>query len=248
MRLWKSARKELAAGRDPKLSLTQKKPTLDFPSVAEEWLKRDQAKHRTAKESKRIIDIYVLPHWSGRQINEIERRDVRDLIDDIVDRGTTTQATLDSIVSFDGPLAATSSRRVPWRICRRPRPTWRLHDLRRSVATGLQKLGIPLQVTESVLGHVSGSRAGVIGIYQRHDYAYEKRAALAAWGRYVSMLLDEPVHQAITAELEAGEEDAKIKARLAFNRAITEGNGSWKTYVDSIMSADRKVLSMVGRQ
>jgi integrase len=35
---------------------------------------------------------------------------------------------------------------------------WRLHDLRRTMATGLQKLGIRLEVTEQVLNHVSGSR------------------------------------------------------------------------------------------
>jgi integrase len=62
---------------------------------------------------------------------------------------------------------------------------WRIHDLRRTVATGMQKLGIPLVVTESILGHVSGSRAGIVGVYQRHDYAQEKSAALQAWGAHV---------------------------------------------------------------
>jgi integrase len=67
---------------------------------------------------------------------------------------------------------------------------WRIHDLRRVVATGLQKLGTPLQVTEAVLGHISGSRAGVVGIYQRHNYANEKRAALDAWGKHVIGLVE----------------------------------------------------------
>jgi integrase len=66
---------------------------------------------------------------------------------------------------------------------------WRVHDIRRTVATGMQKLGIPLQVTEAVLGHTSGSRAGVVGIYQRHDFADEKRAALEAWGEHVTALV-----------------------------------------------------------
>ena len=47
-----------------------------------------------------------------------------------------------------------------------------------------------VQVTEAVLGHVSGSRAGIIGVYQRHDYAGEKRAALEAWGAYVMALVE----------------------------------------------------------
>ena len=68
---------------------------------------------------------------------------------------------------------------------------WRIHDLRRTVATGMQKLGVGLQAVEAVLGHVSGSRAGVVGIYQRHTYDAEKRAALEAWGTHVSVLTDE---------------------------------------------------------
>jgi integrase len=67
---------------------------------------------------------------------------------------------------------------------------WRIHDLRRTTATGLQKLKTPLQVTEAVLGHVSGSRAGIVGVYQRHDYADEKRAALEAWGAHVIALVE----------------------------------------------------------
>jgi integrase len=67
---------------------------------------------------------------------------------------------------------------------------WRLHDLRRSLATGLQKLGVRLEVTEAVLNHVSGSRAGIVGIYQRHHWADEKRAALSAWGAHVAALVE----------------------------------------------------------
>ena len=67
-------------------------------------------------------------------------------------------------------------------------PEWRIHDLRRTVATGLQRLGVGLQVVETILGHVSGSRAGVIGIYQRHKFDDEKREALEAWARHVEAL------------------------------------------------------------
>jgi integrase len=67
---------------------------------------------------------------------------------------------------------------------------WRLHDLRRTCATGLQKLGVRLEVTEQVLGHVSGSRAGIVGVYQRHDFAAEKRTALEAWGAHVLAIVE----------------------------------------------------------
>jgi len=65
---------------------------------------------------------------------------------------------------------------------------WRLHDIRRTVATGLQRLGVRLEVTEAVLNHVSGTRAGIVGVYQRHDYAEEKRAALDAWAAHVTSI------------------------------------------------------------
>jgi hypothetical protein len=39
---------------------------------------------------------------------------------------------------------------------------WRLHDLRRAVATGMQRLGTCIEVTESVLNHISGSKAGIV--------------------------------------------------------------------------------------
>jgi integrase len=67
-------------------------------------------------------------------------------------------------------------------------PPWRIHDLRRTVATGLQRLGIGLQVVEAVLGHISGSRAGVVGVYQRHGFNEEKRAALEAWSREIERI------------------------------------------------------------
>lgn len=62
---------------------------------------------------------------------------------------------------------------------------WRVHDLCRTVATGLQRLGVRLEVTEAVLNHVSGSRGGIVGIYQRHDWKTEKRTALDGWAAYV---------------------------------------------------------------
>ena len=54
---------------------------------------------------------------------------------------------------------------------------WNVHDLRRTVATGLQRLGVRLEVTEAVLNHISGNRGGIAGVYQRHDWAAEKRGA-----------------------------------------------------------------------
>lgn len=69
-------------------------------------------------------------------------------------------------------------------------PHWTLHDIRRTVATGMARVGIPVRVTEAVLNHVSGTAAGIVAVYQRHDYADEKRQALEAWGRMVDDIVN----------------------------------------------------------
>jgi integrase len=73
-----------------------------------------------------------------------------------------------------------------------PLESWRVHDLRRTLATGLQRLGVRFEVTEAVLNHISGAKGGVAGIYQRHDWKEEKRAALAAWSTHVERILEGP--------------------------------------------------------
>jgi integrase len=65
---------------------------------------------------------------------------------------------------------------------------WVLHDLRRSVASGMARIGVALPTIEKVLNHSSGSFAGIVGVYQRHDFAEEKRRALEAWGRHVAAI------------------------------------------------------------
>ena len=94
------------------------------------------------------------------------------------------------------PYVFTTNGRVPARSygagmlrlrARLPRemPHWQLHDLRRTCASGMARLGIALPVIEKVLNHTSGSFAGIVGVYQRHDFGNEKRAALEKWGDFV---------------------------------------------------------------
>jgi integrase len=90
------------------------------------------------------------------------------------------KAALDKAIVEARKKAAKETGTVPASIV-----PWSIHDLRRTVATGLQRLGVRLEVTEAVLNHISGSRAGVAGVYQRHDWASEKRAALDAWAAHL---------------------------------------------------------------
>jgi integrase len=288
-------------------------------AVAEEWLKRDQAKNRRVAEVRRMFAKDVLPALGDRPIAEVRKRDVIALVDAIADRGAGVMANrtlahlkrlfrwaaardiieadpaahvlrpapevrrervlsadelraiwdacegdypygagiklliltlarksevfelstsevdreqrlirlpaarvknaegrtiplsapalevLDALpVMGGGPYALSMDGRRPYsgpswakrrldaRIAElrgQPLAPWRLHDLRRSGATGLQRLGVRLEVIEAVLGHISGSRSGVIGIYQRHKFEDEARAALDAWGREVERII-----------------------------------------------------------
>jgi integrase len=65
---------------------------------------------------------------------------------------------------------------------------WPVHDLRRTMASGMARLGVTLPVIERTLNHVSGSFAGIVSIYQRHDFADEKRQALERWADFLTQL------------------------------------------------------------
>jgi integrase len=66
---------------------------------------------------------------------------------------------------------------------------WRLHDLRRTCATAMaDDLSILPHVVEAVLNHVSGSKAGVAGVYNRAAYAAESKTALQRWSAYLEGL------------------------------------------------------------
>jgi integrase len=314
---WRKVREQVAAGQEPVVGLPRPEappatgPT--FKDVFEEWMRRDQEKNRSATAVRKNITREFLPLWKDRAFEAITRREIREAINGIADRGAPamaqqshsrlrrlfTWAVSQDIVAANpmlgleppaggttkrdrvlsdaelvrvwnaagelgypmGPahqlLILTGARReeigkllwseindstitlkaertkngemhdVPLSSAARAllaslprfeetdavfsfdgrRPVrswfeakkkldaavkidqWRVHDLRRTTATGLQKLGVALPVTEAVLGHVSGSRGGIVGVYQRHNYAGEKRSALEAWGAYVEALV-----------------------------------------------------------
>ena len=66
-------------------------------------------------------------------------------------------------------------------------PDVRLHDLRRTLRTGLAELGVSFEVAERVLNH---SMPGLQAVYNRHSYAAEKRVALMLWAEHVLSLAE----------------------------------------------------------
>jgi hypothetical protein len=91
---------------------------------------------------------------------------------------------------------------------------WRLHDLRRTCASGLARLRVPLAVTEAVLNHSSGTKGGLVETYQVHEYVDEKREALELWAQAVADIVEglDPV-----AEIKRRAEEAR---RLEIEQAV----------------------------
>ena len=68
-------------------------------------------------------------------------------------------------------------------------PPWRIHDLRRTAATGMASIGIQPHIVEAVLNHISGAKSGVAGIYNQYAYETEKKAALTRWAAHVEAIV-----------------------------------------------------------
>ena len=305
-----------AEGRDPALEKQQAKNRAisnKFADVANDFLTKHASQNRTVDETTRIIKRDVLPKWGKRGVHEIGKRDVNDLLDVVVDRGSPVMANRllavlrklfnwcvsrgiitaspcegitapqkekardrllsdDELVSIINTakqmggafgsiiqmLALTAQRRnevsemawdeldlannqweIPSSRTKNEKPhtvhlseqaaavvsgvtaigsfvftgngktpfsgfskskkrldelsgvtDWRLHDIRRTVTSGMAKLGIAPHIADKILNHQSGTISGVAAVYQRHEFLDERETALDAWGNYVQSLLD----------------------------------------------------------
>lgn len=78
-------------------------------------------------------------------------------------------------------------------------PPWRIHDIRRTAKTLMQRAGIRPDISERVLGHII---PGVEGIYDRYDYLEEKRDALERLGKLLDRIVN-PSSNIISFEMRA---------------------------------------------
>ncbi len=68
---------------------------------------------------------------------------------------------------------------------------WRLHDLRRTIVSGMARLGVPPHVADKILNHQAGTISGVAAVYQRHDFLAERKEALDRWGAHVERIIQQ---------------------------------------------------------
>lgn len=96
-------------------------------------------------------------------------------------RGSAFQGTSKLKARLDKRISAT---RVSCDPSAKAMADWRLHDLRRTVRTGMTRLGVPRDHAEMAINHISG-RSTLERTYDRHDYGPEIIVALEAWQRHV---------------------------------------------------------------
>jgi integrase len=97
----------------------------------------------------------------------------------------------DLVFTNDGRRPLGDHYRAKQKIDHEMKPTtpWVLHDLRRSAASGMQRIGVAMHVIEKALNHVSGSFGGIVSVYQTHSYAAEVQVALQKWADHIDQLV-----------------------------------------------------------
>jgi integrase len=117
----------------------------------------------------------------------------------IVPLSTQAMAIIDSVTRIAGDFVFTTTgdsglggfSRAKERINKRMKAAkpWTFHDLRRTASTGMSSLGVQPHVVEAVINHISGSKAGVAGTYNRWAYLPEKTDALQLWADHLDRLV-----------------------------------------------------------
>jgi integrase len=103
---------------------------------------------------------------------------------------TTVSSNDDLIFTTDGAHPVSIGSKIKRRLDAAMKiPPWRIHDLRRTAATGMAEIGIAPHIIEACLNHISGAKAGVAGTYNRAAYAAEKKAALERWAAHIEGLI-----------------------------------------------------------
>ena len=92
---------------------------------------------------------------------------------------------------------------------------WRVHDLRRTVVSGMARLGVPPHVADKILNHQAGTISGVAAVYQRHDFLAERKEALDRWGAHVEQI----VHKLRSAKIVRPSIEAESKSNIANSTA-----------------------------
>jgi integrase len=130
----------------------------------------------------------TLPETAMQILRTAPRREGRELF--FGGRGGSFGAWSYSTLALNKRLAEIGNKLAPWRI----------HDIRRSVATHMAEQGIQPHIIEAILNHRSGHKAGVAGVYNRATYEREIKSALAQWADRLRSIIEHSPRTVVSLE------------------------------------------------
>jgi integrase len=145
--------------------------------------RRDECRCMTWHEIDRPQALWLLP--AGR--NKSNRDHEIPLPPTIVKLLDRLKRLGEQVFTIDGERPYSGQKRLAAILVRNSGVTgWCFHDLRRTAASGMAALGVSIDVIERVLNH---AKPGLVGVYNRHTYRSEMRAALEAWADHVAAVV-----------------------------------------------------------
>jgi integrase len=122
----------------------------------------------------------------------------------------------------------------------KPLSAWRIHDLRRTVATHMEDaLGIAPHIVRSVLNHSPHSYKGVTSVYTRGDLIFERRRALSAWARLLKLAIgrEGQAEWGAIEQIMRPQTEQDAAATAEFRRMIQSDEAPWVRYLKDISRA-----------
>ncbi|MCL1078812.1 site-specific integrase [Parashewanella spongiae] len=132
--------------------------------------------------------VWTVPNFNSKTQQKIIRPIPKQLISWLIELKGNSKDSDFILEEFRSPESVSGSGGKVWNRLDHKEP-WKLHDLRRTLATGMNDLGVAPHVVEQLLGHSLG---GVMAIYNRSQYLSEKKAALEMWFDHLELLRNKP--------------------------------------------------------
>jgi integrase len=144
--------------------------------------------------------------WHLPSAEEFQPQRTKNGQEHIIDLSPQTISVLESLPRLQGDFVFSTTGRTPIsgfgkakarldavmaRRLDKPIRPWRVHDIRRTVASLMgDDLDIDQGVIERCLNHLTGTQSGLMGTYQRQQYRAKRQHAMVAWGAHVARICE----------------------------------------------------------
>ena len=147
--------------------------------------------------------VWVLPRARAKNNNEL-RLELPPIARDII-RAVPERVGRDALFGNRGAGFGAWDRAKKRLDARVKLASWRIHDLRRSTATGMADIGVAPHIIETILNHISGHKAGMAGLYNRSQYERETGLALVRWADHIADVVNGEERKVLQFQAASGE-------------------------------------------